>query len=548
MQIFGNFVLCYCFTVLFLPVVASFSFPATQYLASPQLLGSSTRKTSYFYLALDVNENRGDDTIPNIEENAVTSNATEMPSLTINNHAHTSVVDLELDAAASQSRFRQALPSFPLSSLDKMVLSTALPSIANLAVVPLVNSVDTFWVGRMGIALALAGQSAANSVFFTLYFLVAFLPTITAPLVARAKTNDEAKSRVGEALFLCNVFGIIGTILMVGYPHIPLKMVLSSNAPALAYAAPYLRLRALSLVPVLWASTGFATYRGLLNTVTPLKVSLATNAVNLVLDPLMIFPGKLGFLGAALATAVAEGISGIVYIKLLMRRKLATAKSLIKPPSWDSLKPILQGGASMLARQAAINVGIVAAARRAQAMDSTGVTAAAYGIVMQLYSVGIVIHVAIQGTAATLVPSTFAKKGLPDARNMADRIFVWGTLIGAMLGLTQYLLLPVLIPLFSTLPNVQNAARIPAAMASVVHLINGPVFAGEGAMLGMGQYRDLALITALTMSINVALINSPLGNQLEGILLSMAMYCSIQAICVIFHHFKLGALSRRAVR
>jgi Na+-driven multidrug efflux pump len=156
--------------------------------------------------------------------------------------------------------------------------------------------------------------------------------------------------------------------------------------------------------------------------------------------------------------------------------------------------------------------------------------------------------VAIQGTAATLVPSTFAKKSLPEARNMADRIFVWGTLIGAMLGLTQYLMLPLLIPLFSTLPNVQNAARIPAVMASVLHLINGPVFAGEGTMLGMGHYRDLALITAFTMGINVALINSPLGNQLQGILLSMAIYCFIQAICVIFHHFKVGTLSRRAAR
>ena len=453
---------------------------------------------------------------------------------------------LETDETGpSISRFRQALPTYPLSDIDKMVLSTALPSIANLAVVPLVNSVDTFWVGRMGIALALAGQSAANNVFFTLFFLVAFLPTITAPLVAQAKTNEEAKERVSEALFLCNVFGAIGTILMVGFPHIPLKMVLSRDAPAFAYAAPYLRLRAFSLIPVLWASTGFAAYRGLLNTVTPLKVSLATNALNLILDPIMIFPGKLGFVGAALATAVAEGMSGLVYIKLLMQRKLATKRSLIKPPSWKSLKPILKGGASMLARQAAINVSIVAAARRAQAMDPTGVSAAAYSIVMQMYSIGIVIHVAIQGTAATLVPSTLSKKGLPAARNIADRIFVWGTLIGILLGLTQYLALPILIPLFSTLPEVKNAVRSPAIIASVLHAINGPVFAGEGAMLGTGQYRDLAMMTALSVTTNVALINSPLGNRLDGILMSMAFSWSIHGLLVLIHHFRVGSLSER---
>jgi len=452
--------------------------------------------------------------------------------------------DTDTASSTAGSRFRRALPSFPLSPNDKMVLSTALPSIANLAVVPLVNSVDTFWVGRMGIALALAGQAAANNVFFTLFFLVAFLPTITAPLVAQAKTNEEAKARVSEALFLCNVFGAIGTVLMVGFPHIPLKMVLSSDAPAIAYAVPYLRLRALSLIPVLWSSTGFAAYRGQLNTVTPLKVSMATNALNLVLDPILIFPGNLGFVGAALATAIAEAFSGMVYIKLLMRRKLAAWKSLIKPPSWASLKPILQGGASMLTRQAAINISIVAAARRAQAMDPTGVSAAAFGIVMQLYSLGIVIHVAIQGTAAALVPSTLTKKGLPEARNMADRIFVWGAFIGALLGVTQYFALPYLIPIFSTLPEVQNAVRVPAMVACIVHLINGPVFAGEGVMLGMGQYRDLAALTAFSVLINVLLINSPLGNRLEGILASMAIYCSIQAVGVLVHHFKIGPLAR----
>ena len=53
--------------------------------------------------------------------------------------------------------------------LDKQILGTALPSMINLAVVPVVNSVDVFWGGKLGSALALAGQAAANQAFFTLY-------------------------------------------------------------------------------------------------------------------------------------------------------------------------------------------------------------------------------------------------------------------------------------------------------------------------------------------------------------------------------------------
>ena len=372
-----------------------------------------------------------------------------------------------------KKRFQNALPNLRIKGdeLDRTILTTAIPSMVNLAVVPIVNSVDTFWVGRMGVALALAGQAAANQAFSTIFFLVAFLPTITAPLVAKAVgsgNTKEAQARVCESLFLCHLFGGLGTWLLVAFPRTGLSMILPANAPAMEYAAPYLRFRALSMIPALTSATGFAAYRGLLNTVTPLKVSLMTNAINLVLDPLFIFSTGMGYAGAALATAIAEATSGLIYLKLLFRRVLARWSLLLRPPSWKALLPLLQGGAAVLFRQTSLNIGFLAAGRRAQTMDPSGVSAAAYGIVMQMYTVGIVVHVAMQQTAATLVPLTLCQKGENDARHVADRMFVWGTVVGALLGLIQYLCLPFLVPLFSTLPEVQEAVKFPALAGGIV--------------------------------------------------------------------------------
>ena len=237
--------------------------------------------------------------------------------------------------------------------LDKQILGTALPSMINLAVVPVVNSVDVFWVGKLGSALALAGQAAANQAFFTLYILIAFLPNITAPLVASAvSAGDEeaAQSRVCESLFLSNLLGGIGTLLLVGMPTVGLSLVLDKGAPAMEYAAPYLRLRALSMIPALFSATGFAAYRGLLNTVTPLKVSLVTNLLNLVADPMLIFglpalgiTKGMGVAGAALATAGSELAGGLIYLKHLLRRYLVKMSRLFNAPAWKDLKPLLQG-------------------------------------------------------------------------------------------------------------------------------------------------------------------------------------------------------------
>ena len=44
-------------------------------------------------------------------------------------------------------------------------------------------------------------------------------------------------------------------------------------------------------------------------------------------------------------------------------------------------------------------------------MDSTGVSAAAYAITNQIYSLGLVVMLAIQATGATVVPAALAAGG-----------------------------------------------------------------------------------------------------------------------------------------
>lgn len=460
-------------------------------------------------------------------------------------------------------RFRKSLP-FQNDTLDGLILKTAVPTVMNLMVVPLVNSVDTFWVGRLGVAMALAAQSAANQACFTLFFLIAFLPNMTAPLVASAVSSgdmDQAQQRVCESLYLSNVLGAIGTFALMVFPRqILTALLLPAGSPVLDYAAPYLRWRALGMVPSLIAATGSAAYRGLLNTVTPLKVSLMTNGVNLVLDPLLMFGTKglgaasfqgFGFVGAAIATAIAEILGGATYIRLLLRRKLARWKMLLKPPPLKSLLPLLSGGAAMLLRQLALNIGFLVATRRAQVLDASGVSGAAYGITMQIYSIGIIALVGMQNAAAALVPSFRGAKDVEsrserdkNARDAADRLFGWSTLAGLVLGIGQLALLPVLVPIFSTLPEVQKAVWGPSLIAALIHVVNGPVLAGEGIMMGVGAYKDLAIVTMGYIATMIGCLTfTPLGKRLDGIMWSILFSSIVQQIGVVTHYLKFSPLA-----
>jgi len=437
---------------------------------------------------------------------------------------------------------------------DQLILQTAIPSMLNFLVVPLVNSVDTFWVGRLGVALALAGQAAANQAFFTIYFLVAFLPNLIAPLVATSISSGdtkEAQNRIREGLFLSNLLGGIGTLLLVGFPQTSLRMVLPADAPAMPYAVNYARLRSLSMMPALWSATGTAAYRGLLDTVTPLKVSLVTNLCNLVADPLLIFglpflPFKaMGISGAAVATAGSEMISGVTYLYLLLKKKLLKTKQILSIPSWERLKPLVIGGFAMLMRQLVLNVAFLGASRKAQMMDrATGIPAAAYGIVMQVYSLGVVCHLGMQSTAAALVPAARAKGGDDAARAVADRMMIWGVIVGAVIAIAQFTAQQRLLPMFSTIPEVQEAVKIPALISSLIQFANGPLFVGEGIMLGLGLFKALSCATAMGVGIMLAVLATPLGQQLNGILIALAAFNVYQAIAMVYHYLKMGPLSK----
>lgn len=81
-----------------------------------------------------------------------------------------------LDHAGDQATNKPRL--WPcLDELDQRLISISLPVIANFAIGPLIGAIDLFWVNRMGNALAVAGQSAANQVFNSAFMLASFLPS-----------------------------------------------------------------------------------------------------------------------------------------------------------------------------------------------------------------------------------------------------------------------------------------------------------------------------------------------------------------------------------
>ena len=167
---------------------------------------------------------------------------------------------------------------------------------------------------------------------------------------------------------------------------------------------------------------------------------------------------------------------------------------------------------------------------------------------MQIYAIGVVCHIGMKATAATLVPSEKAKRGDFAARGMADKLFVWGTLLlGIFLGIAQMALLPIITPLFTTIPEVREAIKLPALISTFIQFVNGPLFVGEGVMVGMGKFKALTSCTLIGASVMIASIISPLGKSLNGVLLSLAAFNLIQAVAMVWYYLKIGPFSRKGL-
>jgi Na+-driven multidrug efflux pump len=177
-------------------------------------------------------------------------------------------------------------------ALDKKILALALPATINLAIFPLAGAVDVYWVGRMGEARVLAGMGAANQVFSTLFWLIAFLPSVTTPRVAEAigKGDRElAATRVCEALALACALGLFGFLLVQLFPITLVSVVTPPTSAIFESALPYLRWRSISFMPALFSAVAFSAFRAEMDAITPLLITLFSNVLNCVLDPILIF-------------------------------------------------------------------------------------------------------------------------------------------------------------------------------------------------------------------------------------------------------------------
>lgn len=212
--------------------------------------------------------------------------------------------------------------------LAKPMLRLAWPLVVIQLLQVAYNVADTFWLGRLS-AVAVGAMSIA---FPLIFFVISVGGGFTAAgsiLVAQytgAGGQEEAGRVAGQTLafvgLLSVALGVIG--FLVTGPLLGLLPAGEATATeVIPLAAAYMRVFFLGM-PFLFGFFIFVSLmRGYGDTKAPMRIMLVSVAVNVVLDPILIFgwgwAPALGIEGAALATIISRGVATVLGLYVLFR-------------------------------------------------------------------------------------------------------------------------------------------------------------------------------------------------------------------------------------
>jgi putative MATE family efflux protein len=374
--------------------------------------------------------------------------------------------------------------------------------------------------------------------------------------VVASGDTEEVQRATGEAIFVASLVGLFGMLLLTFMQDRALSIVgITPGSPTATQAGPYIGWRALTFIPAIISTVGFAAFRGTLDVTTPMKITLVSQCINLVLDPILIFGAgtlkAMGVAGAAMATSASEVTAAGLYLSTMLKRNIITLKSLFCVPSWANIGKLMVGGAAVQLRSIAQNITFIAVMRAILTMDSTGTSAAAHTVSAQMFQLGLIAVLALSTLASILIPQRLnaankSEGGVWEAKKVADRLLIWGFLLGCFLGCLQAAALPAL-QFFTPLQNVQEMAKMPVLIGAVQMPLNGLVFVAEGLMQGHQAFMRLAggMFVSTTLMIGALKI---WGTTVEGVWCCFFVFNVSRLFFGLKHHFFDGPLAIAKLR
>lgn len=422
------------------------------------------------------------------------------------------------------------------------------------------NIADTFWVGQLG-AEYLAAISISFPLIFVVFSVAGGFSISGVALVSQytgAREKEKANLAAGQvviiALGLSLIFSSLG--LIFGQP---LLRLVGAGDDVLPHAWAYFRIIT-GGIPLIFLYFIFtAVLEGVGDTITPMKIKVASVLFNIILDPFIIFGWSFfpewGIQGAAIATVTTRFAGALVATYILVKgRKGLQIRLKHLVPDRDMIKRIFRIGVPSAVGMSAVSTAMTVMTAIVAVFGTF--TVAAWGVGSRIFSLFVMIAIGLSRGTAILVGQHLGA----DQPDQAGRTAFVAAIIVFVLMVTVaggiWLFSEPIMGLFSDEPQVVEIGTGLLRIASFGYAFLGVLMVLGGALQGAGKTMERTLFDILevwVIQIPLALLLSRvLGLGKEGIwwatFISKVLGCVFIAIWVSRGTWKTKAIEETPTR
>ena len=323
--------------------------------------------------------------------------------------------------------------------ISKALISLGIPIMIGMLINALYNLADAYFVSGLG-----ESPMGAISIVFPLGQVVVGLGLMfgngAASYLSRllgCEDKNTADTVASTALYSSILIGAILIILTFIFLR-PVLMLLGATETIMPYALTYARIYILSCIFNVFNVTmnNIAASEGAAK--TTMCALLSGAVINVGLDPLFIYTFHMGVAGAAIATAISQFISSLVYLSYVLRKKSAFTFSIKSfSPTKQIFAEILKIGIPTLTFQLLTSLSIALINRTANGYGDAVI--AGMGAVTRITSMGTLVVFGFLKGFQPIAGFSYGAKNFKRLRQSIKISILWSTVFCIIVGLLMIL-------------------------------------------------------------------------------------------------------------
>lgn len=288
-------------------------------------------------------------------------------------------------------------------SVFKTILSFSLPFLLSYFLQTLYGMADLFIIGQFDGTDSTTAVSIGSQVMHMLTVMIVGLAMGSTVMIGKAiggQKKEDASRAIGNTITLFMGLSIAITAILLLLVK-PIVSVMSTPAEAVSGTIAYLTICFIGIPFITAYNIISSIFRGLGDSKSPMYFVATACAANIVLDYLFIGGLNLGPAGAALATTLAQTLSVILALFIILRKQ--TGLSLKRQhfhPAKDIMGPLLKIGIPVALQDGFIQISFIVITI---IVNQRGLTdAAAVGIVEKIISFLFLVPSSMLSTVSAL--------------------------------------------------------------------------------------------------------------------------------------------------